>query len=121
MRKIQSFLSVHFPGVVLWFLSKIFYALVIFYMLMPLCMIMSDSSSILRIVFFFLFVTLMYFIPTLATIVNLVLWFVSIPFAARSPFDAFMVFYLICAAIFVIFEFIPYVCKTIDFIRTRGK
>ena len=89
----------------------------ILYMLMPLDMITSNASSLLRTILSLVFLGFVFTAPTLASIVNLILWLISIPFAANAPFDRFMIIYLICAAVYFVFEFIPYVFKTILFIK----
>ena len=118
MRKILNFASEHCSGVVLWLLWAICYGTMIAYMLMPLAMIIRDASSLLRVILFFLFLVLTFFSPTLATVINLILWLVSIPFALNAPFNTFMILYLVCAAVYAVFEFIPYIFKTILFFKT---
>lgn len=119
MRKILNFASEHCSGVVLWLLLAICYGIMIAYMLMPLDMITSNASSLLRTILSLIFLVIVFASPTLASIINLILWFVSIPFALNAPFDRFMIIYLICAALYTIFEFIPYILRTILFFMSN--
>lgn len=100
-RLIKSFARVN---ALFWFLNLIFSLGYMFCVFTPLSMIGLSPiiCTILALLLFFLDSA----IPVAAWIVHLVVWIISINFALKCQIPNLLTLYIVCAAVYVLFEII---------------
>lgn len=113
MKKTMEKILEHCSATVGLIISILFYVLMFAVVFAPVLMIDLPSiwlNLLLACVAYFV----MFCLPLLWPIVQLILWIVSIPYALHTALGGFLIFYLVCAALYICLDLIQFIVRFIS-------
>lgn len=101
-----------------WLIYIVFYCLTLVIVFAPVYMI--GLPGVLHHILLIGSFLVMILFPLVFPILQLILWIASIPFALGTPFGVYLIFYLICAALYLFLDLLPTVIRFIS-LSSKGR